>query len=267
MERFLSNRTDVVLAVGSAVGVEAIRRHLVKPAQLHVVPVTVDGNPVLCEPGTRRRARLMLGLPADAAVVGTVGRLDYQKAPQDFFRALQRLRHSDAVGVWVGSGPLRAAVERQVGQAGLRGRVLLLGERTDVREILPAFDVFAMSSLYEGLPCAVVEAMMAGVPVVATAVNAVSDVVVPGETGLLVPPRQPDLLAGAIDAVLDDPAGAQARAARGRAALGDRFEPQRLGEVLDSVYRSKTPPRAVGEERIHRSRRLASSVADTAQVS
>jgi glycosyltransferase involved in cell wall biosynthesis len=266
-ERFLSKRTDIVLTVGSAVGVEAIRRHIVQPAQLHVVPVTVDGNPVLCEPTTRKRARLMLGIPCDATVVGTVGRLDYQKAPEDFIRALQRLRHRDALGVWVGAGPLRPGVGRQVDRAGLRDRVLLLGERADVREILPAFDVFAMSSLYEGLPCAIVEAMMAGVPVVATAVNAVSDVVVPGETGLLVPPRRPDVLGAAIDAVLDDPVAAHTRAVRGRKALGDRFDPQRLGEVLDAVYQSKALPPDSDEDQTHRSRRLASSVAGASQPS
>ena len=69
--------------------------------------------------------------------------------------------------------------------------MVLAGERTDVPDLLPAFDVFALSSLYEGLPTVVVEAMVCGVPVVATAVNAVADVVVPGETGLLVPPRRP----------------------------------------------------------------------------
>jgi glycosyltransferase involved in cell wall biosynthesis len=266
-ERFLSQRTDAVLAVGSAVGVEAIRRRIVKPTQLRVVPVTVDGDPVLCEPGTRRRARLMLGIPADRPVVGTVGRLDYQKAPGDFFRALQRLSHRDALGVWVGAGPLQAAVERQIDRAGLHDRVLLLGERADVREILPAFDVFAMSSLYEGLPCAIVEAMMAGVPVIATAVNAVSDVVVPGETGLLVPPRQPSVLAAVIDAVLDDPVAAQARAARARTVLGDRFEPHRLGTVLDHVYRSKSLPRESVDARGYFSPRLASSVGDAAKLS
>ena len=82
---------------------------------------------------------------------------------------------------------------------------MLAGERADVPEILPAFDIFALPSRYEGLPTAIVEAMVCGVPVVATAVNAVSDVVVPGETGLLVPPQRPDLMAGAVAYLLDRP--------------------------------------------------------------
>lgn len=266
-ERYLSRHTDVVLTVGSAVGVEAIRRRIVTPAQLRVTAVTVDANPVVCTPESRRRARTMLGISPSVSVVGTVGRLDYQKAPQDFFRALQALRHRDALGVWVGAGPLRDDVERQIERAGLHERVLMLGERGDVRELLPAFDVFAMSSLYEGLPCAIVEAMMAGVPVVATAVNAVSDVVVPGETGLLVPPREPLALAAAIDLVLDDIAAARARAQRGRAMLGDQFKPHRLGAILDDVYRSKTPAETSADAPDQTSRQLASSVVEATQLS
>src|SRR6266571_4727248 len=83
--------------------------------------------------------------------------------------------------------------------------VVLAGERPDVPEILPAFDVFALPSRYEGLPTAVVEAMTCGVPVVATAINAVPDNVVPGEMGLLVPPCRPDLLALAVRYLLDSP--------------------------------------------------------------
>ena len=109
------------------------------------------------------------------------------------------------IGVWVGGGELAARVSRLASMQPA-APVVLAGERADVPEILPAFDVFALPSRYEGLPTAVVEAMVCGIPVVATAVNAVSDVVVPGETGLLVPPQRPDLLADAVRYLLDRPA-------------------------------------------------------------
>ena len=115
-------------------------------------------------------------------------------------------------------------------------RVVLAGERPDVPEILPAFDVFALPSRYEGLPTAVVEAMACGIPVVATAVNAVSDVVVPGETGLLVPPRRPDLLADAVRYLLDRPVVARRMADAARARLGDRFGEQALRDALTAAY-------------------------------
>jgi glycosyltransferase involved in cell wall biosynthesis len=235
-ERQLCRRTDTLLAVGSAVAVEAVRKRIARPDQIRTTPVTVDDGFQPADDDGRRRARALLRLDEQARVVGTVGRLDYQKAPEDFCRALQLMRHRDAVGVWVGDGPLRPRVERQLRQSGLADRVLLVGERTDVPQLLPAFDVFAMSSRYEGLPCAVVEAMLAGIPVVATAVNAVPDVVLPGETGLLVPPQNPAALAGALDAVLDDLPAARRRAVTGLALVDGRFGVAHLGRLLAEVY-------------------------------
>ena len=103
-------------------------------------------------------------------------------------------------------------------------------------EILPAFDVFVLPSRYEGLPTAVVEAMVCGIPVVATAVNAVADVVVPGETGLLVPPRRPDLAADAVRYLLDRPAVAARMAVTARVQLGDRFGMPALRDALAAAY-------------------------------
>jgi glycosyltransferase involved in cell wall biosynthesis len=105
-----------------------------------------------------------------------------------------------------------------------------------VPDLLPAFDVFALSSRYEGLPTAVVEAMVCGIPVVATAVNAVGDVVIPGETGLLVPPGRPELLAEAVGFLLDSPDAAARMAATARARLGTRFGEGALRCALVAAY-------------------------------
>ena len=144
----------------------------------------------------RAKARRVLGVPPGMRVVGTVGRLAFQKAPEHFVRALAGLGRSNVFGVWIGDGPLRAKTERLAGRCGLSGRMLFTGERADVEALLPGLDVFAMASRYEGLPCAIVEAMGAGLPVVATAVNSVPNVVIAGETGLLVPPEGRSCSAG-----------------------------------------------------------------------
>ena len=102
--------------------------------------------------------------------------------------------------------------------------------------LLAGLDVFVMASRYEGLPCAVAEAMTAGLPVVATAVNAVPDVVIPGETGLLASPERPRQLAAAIGYMLSQPAEAARMAAAGRRLIGDSFAPQALAEVLEASY-------------------------------
>ncbi len=183
----------------------------------------------------REIARRELGLPSDATVIGAVGRLTYQKAPEDFVEVIRRLRRPGVVGVWIGDGELAGQV-RRLAAAEPAAPVVLPGERADVPRLLPAFDVFALPSRYEGLPTAIVEAMMCGVPVVATAVNAVADVVMPGETGLLVPPRRPDLMASAVSYLLSSPAAAARMATRAQAQLGDRYGISALRAALAAAY-------------------------------
>ena len=232
-ERALGRITDLALCVGTGVAVEAVRRRLISPERIRTIGVIADGP--LPSPGARARARAALGLPADATVVGAVGRLTYQKAPEDFLAALRALGRPDVTGVWVGDGELAGEVAARARETpGVR--VVLAGQRGNVPELLPAFDVFALPSRYEGLPTAVVEAMVCGIPVVATAVNAVGDVVVPGETGLLVPPGRPHLMADAVRFLLDSPEDSARMAAAARARLGKRFGEQALRQALIAAY-------------------------------
>ena len=193
------------------------------------------------DPAARQRARRALGLPADAIVIGAVGRLTYQKAPEDFVEMLRRLRRPGLAGVWIGDGELAGAVRRRAA-ADPAVRLILPGERADVPDLLPAFDIFALPSRYEGLPTVIVEAMMCGVPVVATAVNAVGDAVVPGETGVLVPPRRPDLMAAAAGYLLNSPAAAAAMAETARSRLGGRYSVSALRSALAAAYHGQPEP-------------------------
>ena len=150
--------------------------------------------------------------------------------------AIAALGRPDVYAVWIGDGPLRREMERRAGRRGLQGRFACTGYRDDVPELLPGLDVFVMASRYEGLPCAVVEAMTAGLPVVATAVNSVPDVVLPGETGLLAGPGRPRQLTAAVRHMLDEPAEAARMAAAGQRLIADRFTPDALGAVLGAAY-------------------------------
>jgi glycosyltransferase involved in cell wall biosynthesis len=238
IERRLGRITDIALCVGTGVAVEAVRRRLVAPERIRTIGVAVEGTagtelPARV-PGARDRARRALGVPADATVVGAVGRLTYQKAPEDFLAMMRHLDRAGVVGVWIGGGELADRISRLA--RAQPARILLAGERTDVPGVLPAFDIFVLPSRYEGLPTAVVEAMECGIPVVATAVNAVADVVVPGHTGLLVPPRRPDLLADAVRYLIDQPAVAARMAVTARARLGERFAISALRDALAAAY-------------------------------
>ncbi len=177
-------------------------------------------------------------MPVGCKLVGTVGRVDYQKAPENFVDAIAELNRPDVHAVWIGDGPMRRDMERRAERRGLAGRFSCVGHSSDVAGLLPGLDVFLMASRYEGLPCAIAEAMAAGVPVVATAVNSVPDVVLPGETGLLAAPERPRQLAAAVGYMLDEPAEAARMAASAHRLIADRFTPQSLAVVLEAAYRN-----------------------------
>jgi glycosyltransferase involved in cell wall biosynthesis len=238
IERSLAKFTDAFLAVGPAVAAEAIVRRIAPSERVRTIGVAVS-NGLAPDVSDQAEARRLLGVPPGMHVVGTVGRLDFQKAPEDFVNALAGLHRKDVFGVWIGDGPLRAKTEKLVQRRGLTGQMSFLGERSDVAKLLPGLDVFAMASRYEGLPCAIVEAMAAARPVVATAVNAVPNVVVSGETGLLVPPGRPDLLRSALGYLIDNPTVAARLGAAGRAHIGEELSPAALGAVLDETYQAE----------------------------
>ncbi len=241
IERRLGRFTDLALCVGSGVAAEAVARELIAPDRVRTIGVTVGGperiraGMAARDPVARRRARAALGLPVTATVVGAVGRLTYQKAPEDFVDAIAELGRPDVIGIWIGGGDLAGRVARRA-SARQPARVMLAGERTDILDVLPALDVFVLPSRYEGLPTAIVEAMICGVPVVATSVNAVPDLVRPGSTGLLVPPRRPLLLASAIRSLLDSPGAAARMAETAHASVGDRYGQQDLRDALVAAY-------------------------------
>ena len=236
IERRLGRVTDRIIAVSSSVAAETVRLGIAPAERVRVIPVSIDDRSVERTAASRSAARKTIGIGDDVPVVGTVGRLDYQKAPGHFLEAMQQLRRTDAIGVWIGGGPLREETEQTARKMGMHGRIRFLGERDDVPALLPAFDVFLMTSLYEGLPCAAVEAMQCGLPVVATAVNGVPEIVMPGETGLLVPPARPPAAARAVDHLLDHPEQSLRMGENARRSVRGRFTASETASALASLY-------------------------------
>jgi glycosyltransferase involved in cell wall biosynthesis len=236
VERTLGRITDYFLTDGTAVAAEAVRLKIAPPDRIRAIASPVDGGIPRVSEGARRRARALLGIRDDAKVIGTAARLDAQKSPLDMVKAIAGLHRPDVHMVWLGDGDMRAQTERLIRRSGLGDRCRLLGDRDDVSELLPGFDVFALSSLYEGLPCALVEAMTCGVPVVATAVNSVPEIVIAGRTGLLARPGDPGSLRRALAYLIDNPAEGARMADAGRAHIGRRFGADVLGKDLMQVY-------------------------------
>jgi glycosyltransferase involved in cell wall biosynthesis len=179
-----------------------------------------------------RRAPLNGRPPA----IMSVGRL---KEPKDFVglvRALGRLERGSFRAQIVGDGPDRGAVEAELARLGLHGSVELAGTVEDVAERLAAADVFVLSSYSEGMPMSVLEAMAAGLPVVATAVGGLPELVVDGETGLLVPPGRQEELAAALRRVVDDEELRRRLGAAGRARAEERFDLPAFREAHVELY-------------------------------
>jgi glycosyltransferase involved in cell wall biosynthesis len=153
-----------------------------------------------------------------------VGRL---KAPKDFLtliRALAALADQEYEALIVGDGPDRSEVEAEIRRLGLEDRVQLAGERSDVPELLAASDVFVLSSRSEGLPVSVLEAMAAELPIVASRVGGVAELVVDRETGILVPPGDDAALAGALGRLVKDGELRRRLGAAGRARAESSFD-------------------------------------------
>jgi glycosyltransferase involved in cell wall biosynthesis len=193
--------------------------------------------------GERGATRAELGLGADEVVVSTIANLratkDHRTLLQAAARVVERAPH--ARFLIVGQGPLEHEIRRLHQVLGLGERVRLLGMRDDVPRVLAASDVFTLSSRFEGLPVALMEALALELPVVATDVGGIPELVTDGVEGLLVPPRRPDLLADALIAVIEDPVrrAAMGDAARGRAASLDL----RQGvATIEGWYRSLGAP-------------------------
>jgi glycosyltransferase involved in cell wall biosynthesis len=155
----------------------------------------------------REEVRAELGIRAGEIAVATVANFRSQKAYPDLLEAARRLvdRGVPARFIVVGQGPLEAEIRALRASLGLERHVDLLGYRPDAIRVLSGCDMFALASHYEGYPVAIMEALAVGLPIVATAVGGVPEGVRQGVEGLLVPPRRPDLLADAIEALVLDP--------------------------------------------------------------
>lgn len=164
-----------------------------------------------------------------------VGRLTVQKDPAALLEAWHRVDRSHRL-IMVGDGPLLTDLKRQIQRDGLADRVLLLDPTSDIPSLLRTADVFVLCSRWEGLPLAIIEAMMSGLPVVGTRVGGVAEVVEAGETGLLVPCQNPEALSSALNRLLHDP-GLRARMGEaGRRRALERFTEARMLAATAEVY-------------------------------
>ena len=188
-------------------------------------------------PQHRREARAALGLPPDAMVIGTVGRLDPVKNLPMLLQAqaMLAIRHPEVRTVIIGDGPERAALAARAIEFGVKHLVTFAGYRSDVRALMPAFDIYVNCSTYEGVSLTILEAMATGLPVVATAVGGNPEVVVDRETGMLVAARSRSL-AEAISGLSIDPECRRKMGDAGRWRVIRHFSIARMVDDYSRAY-------------------------------
>lgn len=238
LHRWLWRRTDRGIAISGAIRQFVIDYAGAPPDRVITIHYGLDPTTVTAPPDARAALRALLGIPGDAPVVGSVCRLAEQKGLIYGLRAFSQVaaRFPHAHYVIAGDGPLRPQLEAEAARLGVAPNVHFLGWRDDARAIMAGLDVLLAPSLWEGFGLVFLEAMALRVPVIATRVSAIPEVVIDGETGWLVPPRDPDATGAALDEALADPSAARLRGANGRRRLAERFSPEVMVERTLALY-------------------------------
>jgi sugar transferase (PEP-CTERM/EpsH1 system associated) len=237
--RYLLAHTQAIVAVSHSIRDALVENEMLPARRIEVVYNGVDEQTLYRDEALRKRMRKQLGIPADTLVIGHAGRLMPVKNQSLLLRALALLRHKKPELNWLallaGGGALQGALSRQCSELALEDRVHFLGQRSDVRELLCAFDLFALPSFSEGTSVTLLEAMACGLPIVATAVGGNPELVEDGKQGWLVPSDDAESFATALLRLVD----ADRRARMGEAARREveaRFTEQGMTDSYLSIY-------------------------------
>jgi len=236
IERFLGRRSTAVVTLSEGLKQELLGYGVAPESRFRVVPLGLELERfVKASPGALRAE---LGLGAEVPLVGWVGRLVTIKAVDQLLLAARVVhqRCPEARVIIVGDGELRGRLEAQTASLGLTGVVRFLGFRFDLERIYPDLDVVTLTSINEGTPVSLIEAMAAGRPVVATRVGGVPDLVADGESGLLVPPGDPSAFAEAVLKLLASPGQRRRLGEHGRALVYPALDFSRLVADLKELY-------------------------------
>lgn len=241
LERYFSRFTSALIFVSESDKKNGERFKLASSSKMVVIKNGIDFP--ACMDRSKKAInkeiiRSDMGVDEAHQVVGTVARLHRQKGLPYFLQAAEIISRSmpSAKFVVVGGGPLKRKLARLNQQRGLENVVRFLGERTDALEILSLFDVFVLPSLWEGLPYALLEAAALAKAVVASDVDGVSELIQDGETGILVPARNPELLAGAIIQLLKNKRAALHLGENLQASLSRDYTLSRMVQETQALY-------------------------------
>lgn len=239
MEQALASLSDRLIAVSEQVRQDLIEYGVAPESKITVIPLGLELEQFLQLEGVRGELRRELGIAQDAPLVGIIGRLAPIKNHRLFLEmaALLAEEFPTARFAVVGDGLLRPELERYATELGLNGRVLFLGWRRDLPRIYADLDVLVISSKNEGTPVSAIEAMASGVPVVATRVGGIPDLIEDQKTGILVEPEDPSALADAVISLLRNPPMARRMGQAAQAHVLEKYTVERLLDDTEKLYR------------------------------
>ncbi len=237
IERIFDKITDRTIALTDGERDDYIKKSVSKPAKLVKIHSGVDIQKFMQQGSDGYPLRESKGIGDTDRVVGMVGWLIPIKGPAYLLKAMQIvwLKHPDVKLIFVGKGELEVELKKRAADSGYQDRVRFLGWRDDIHEIMSVFDIFVLPSLNEGMGRVIVEAMAAGKPVIASNTGGIPDLVVEGETGLLVDPGDSDGLAEAISTLLDNSTLRKAMGREGRNRC-HQFSEELMIEKIDQLY-------------------------------
>ena len=237
LERLAALFTTRFVVVSEGERELAFQYRVGRQEQITVIYTGIDPAPFR-QPVDTSYLKASVGIPVSAPVIGSVGRLSTQKSPFDFVRVAEAVHKSrpDAHFIWVGDGPLEEAVRELSTALQLDSTIHWIGQRSDVHKLLHLFDCLILTSRWEGFPLVVLEAMAAGVPVVATDILGTRELIEHGVNGWLAPVRDAESLAGLVLNLLTNPSKADAFRQASGARIENEFTRTRMLSMIQNLY-------------------------------
>lgn len=242
LDRYTEKFVDKFVVVSDALRKRLIEKHRIPSEKVSLIynGVEINSDTGYRIPDARKKIIQELQIPENTMLVGTIGRLVWQKGLPYFIEAIEiietRYKIPDTGYLIVGEGNLERSLKLKVESLKLDNKIIFTGFRKDVKEILAALDIFVLPSIREGQPIILLEAMAMAKPIIATNIEGVNETVIDGETGILVPPKNPQALAEAILRLTQDKELRKKMGLAGRKLVEEKFDIREIVKQHEQLY-------------------------------
>jgi glycosyltransferase involved in cell wall biosynthesis len=248
IDRFFAKFTDLIIAVSKANATYLTREKGIAQSKVRVVQNGIETSVLHSDGLSVSSVRAAVGVTENAPLITVVARLEPQKGHCYLLEAIPKVveAHPDVIFLLAGDGALLAELKAQAKRLGIENNIIFAGFCSNVHDLLRGSTIFLLPSLWEGLPLVAIEASAVGLPVIATAVDGTPEVVKDGETGLLIDPRNPEAIATAVVALLDDPERARKMGSSGASFVRAHFDVSRQVEGTERIYMELATNKGIG---------------------